>query len=257
MQVVILAGGAGTRLAEHTATLPKPLVEIGGRPVLWHVMKGYARWGFHDYVLCLGYKGEAIRRYFLDYDRMNADLSVELGSGRVTAVGGRNEEADWRVVLADTGPTTGTGGRLKRVEKYIDGDTFLATYGDSLSDVPVPEVVDFHRRSGRLATMCVMKSTQRFGVVSFEGGVVTSFREKPDTAAEWINGGYYVFNRKVFDYLDADSAFEAEPLARLVADGQLAAYEHRGCHRAMDTLRDVEMLNAEWNRGAAPWKTWP
>ena len=256
MQVVILAGGAGTRLKEQTAAIPKPLIEIGGRPVLWHIMKGYARWGFADFVLCLGYKGDAIRRYFLDYDRMNADVSVELGSGRVRSLSPTHDEASWRVVLADTGLTTGTGGRLKRIERYIDGDTFLATYGDSLSDVPIAEVLAFHRRSGRVATMCVMRSTQRFGVVSFEGGRVTKFREKPETAAEWINGGYYVFDRRIFDYLDADSAFEAAPLARLVDEGQLAAYEHRGCHRAMDTLRDVELLNAEWAQGAAPWRTW-
>lgn len=256
MNVVILAGGAGTRMTEMTAAVPKPLVEIGGRPVLWHVMKGYARWGFHDFVLCLGYKGDAIRRYFLDYHRMNTDVAVELGSGRVDSLDAGHDEADWRVVLAETGPTTGTGGRLKRIEQYIKGDTFLATYGDSLSDVPIRDVVDFHKRSGRIGTMCVMRSTQRFGVVSFEGGLVTSFREKPETAAEWINGGYYVFDRKIFDYLDADSAFEAAPLARLVDDGQLAAYEHRGCHRAMDTLRDVEMLNTEWAKGSAPWRTW-
>lgn len=256
MKTVILAGGAGTRLREQTVSLPKPLVEIGGRPVLWHVMKGYARWGFNDFILCLGYKGDAIRRYFLDYGKMNLDLSVDLGSGQTSALNGQHDEADWRVLLAETGLTTGTGGRLKRIERYVDDDLFLATYGDSLSDVPIPEVVDFHRRSGRVATMCVMQSRQRFGVVSFKDGRVTGFHEKPETAAEWINGGYYVFNRKVFDYLDPDSAFEAVPLRRLVEDGQLAAYEHRGCHRAMDTQRDVELLNAEWDGGSAPWKTW-
>ena len=256
MKVVILAGGFGTRMTEITASMPKPLVEIGGRPVLWHVMKGYARWGFHDFILCLGYKGEAIRRFFLEYNRTNADVAVELGTGRVEHLNGEHDEADWRVVLAETGLTTGTGGRLKRIERYIDDDLFLATYGDSLSDVSIPEVVSFHRRSGCVATMCVMQSTQRFGVVSFDGGRVTDFREKPHTTTEWINGGYYVFDRRIFDYLDADSAFEGTPLKRLVESGQLAAYEHRGCHRAMDTIRDVEMLNAEWAGGVAPWKTW-
>lgn len=256
MKAVILAGGAGTRMRERTTSTPKPLVEIGNRPVLWHVMKGYAQAGFADFVLCLGYKGDAIRRYFLDYSRMNGDLGVELGSGRTEMLHREHDESNWRVILAETGATTGTGGRLKRIERYVDGDSFLATYGDSLSDVPIADVVAFHRRMGRVATMCVMRSTQRFGVVSFAEGQVTSFREKPETAAEWINGGYYVFSRKVFDYLDTESAFEGEPLQRLVAEGQLAAYEHRGCHRAMDTQRDVEMLNAEWDAGNAPWKTW-
>jgi glucose-1-phosphate cytidylyltransferase len=256
MNVVILAGGLGSRLREQTTLVPKPLVEIGGRPVLWHVMKGYARWGFADFILCLGYKGDAIRSYFLDYHRTSVDVAVHLGSGRVDALGSAHGEADWRVVLAETGATTGTGGRLKRVERYVDGDTFLATYGDSLSDVPIADVVAHHKRMGLAATMCVMRPAQRFGVVSFEAGRVTAFREKPDTSAEWINGGYYVFSRKVFDYLDDESALEGEPLARLVQDGQLAAYEHRGSHRAMDTQRDVDILNAEWARGSASWKTW-
>ncbi len=256
MNVAILAGGAGTRLREQTVSVPKPMVEIGGRPVLWHVMKGYARWGFEDFVLCLGYKGDVIRRYFLDYHRTNADIAVQLGSGHAETLQRGHDEENWRVVLAETGPETGTGGRLKRIQRYIDGDTFLATYGDSLSDVPVPEVIAHHKRMGLVATMCVMQSTQRFGIVSHGDGRVTSFQEKPDAVRDWINGGYYVFSTKIFDYLDTESAFEGEPLKRLVADGQLAAYEHRGAHRAMDTQRDVDMLNAEWQGGSAPWKTW-
>lgn len=256
MQAVILAGGAGTRLAEQTGAIPKPLVPIGSRPVLWHVMKGYGRHGVTDFIICAGYKGDLIRRYFLDYHYLGGDLAIELGSGQARVLSPGHDDASWRVVVAETGPATLTGGRLKRIERYVEGDTFLATYGDSLSDVAISDVIAHHRRMGRIATMCVMRSSQRFGVVEFDGGLVSHFEEKPRSAGDWINGGYYVFDRKVFDYLDLDSALEGEPLRRLVADGQLAAYEHRGSHRAMDTQRDVETLNAEWDSGAASWKTW-
>jgi glucose-1-phosphate cytidylyltransferase len=255
MKVVIWAGGAGTRLMEETHARPKPLIEIGGRPVLWHVMKGYAQAGVRDFVICLGYKGDAIRRYFLDFHLFNADFEVALDSGAVTTLTA-DDEHGWRVVLAETGATTGTGGRLKRVERYITDDVFLCTYGDSLSDVSIPDVVAYHHRMGKVATMCVMRSGQRFGVVEVGDGLVTKFAEKPPLGDALINGGYYVFNRRVFDYLDHESAFEGDPLQRLVADGQLAAYEHAGSHRAMDTARDVVALNEEWNSGAPSWKTW-
>jgi glucose-1-phosphate cytidylyltransferase len=256
MKVVILAGGLGTRLREETEFRPKPMVEIGGRPILWHIMKHYSVFGFHDFIICLGYKGDMIRSYFLNYKLMNTDFTVELGTGKVAPVEILHDEADWRVILAETGLTTGTGGRIKRIAKYIPDDTFLATYGDSLSDVPIDKVIAYHREMNLVATMCVMRTSQRFGVVSVADGIVTKFEEKPRANRDWINGGFYVFSRKIFDYLDEDCKFEQEPLARLVADGQLTAYQHEGCHRAMDTLRDVQALNAEWESRKTPWRTW-
>ena len=256
MKVVILAGGLGTRLAEETGVKPKPMVFVGNRPIIWHIMKHYAGYGFHDFIICLGYKGESIRDYFLNYNLMNTDFSVELGTGKATPVKTPHDEANWRVLLAETGLTTGTGGRIKRIAKYITGETFLATYGDSVSDVPINKAIAHHQHLGLTATMCVMHPGQRFGVVSVSEGRVSRFEEKPKTTADWINGGFYVFNRRIFDYLDDHCVFEGEPLARLVADRQLAAYLHEGCHRAMDTIRDVQALNAEWETGQAPWKTW-
>ena len=258
MKVVILAGGFGTRLLEETTARPKPMVEIGGRPILWHIMKHYSVFGHHDFIICLGYKGDIIRDYFYNYRIMNTDAVVDLGSGSVTTLDARHDEASWKVLLAETGLGTGTGGRIKGVEKYIEDDIFLATYGDSLSDVPIDKVIEHHKKMGRVATMCVMHTSQRFGVVATDDGMVTKFEEKPEINAEWINGGFYVFSRKVFDYLssDEDCLLEQEPLRQLVADGQLSAYEHEGCHRAMDSLRDMRALNEEWDSGQAPWKTW-
>ncbi|MBI3616043.1 MAG: glucose-1-phosphate cytidylyltransferase [Candidatus Omnitrophica bacterium] len=253
MQAVILAGGMGTRFSEETAHRPKPMIPVGGRPILWHIMNHYASFGHTDFLLCLGYKSEVIRDYFLNYRMHHTDLEVELGTGKAAPIGSLPAESDWKVILADTGLNTATGGRLKRIAKYIRGDTFLATYGDSLSDVPIDQVVDFHRQKGRIGTLCVMRSAQRFGVVWFQDGKVTRFQEKPAAGEEWINGGFYVFDRRIFDYLDEDCTLEEGPLNRLAAEGQLAAYSHSGCHRAMDTWRDLQLLEAEWSSGHPPW----
>ena len=256
MKVVILAGGFGTRLREVTRAMPKPMVEIGGHPILWHIMKHYSVFGFNDFIICLGYKGDMIRNYFLNYKWMNTDFKVELGTGNITAKDLLHNEKEWGVLLAETGLKTGTGGRIKRIQKHITNDTFLVTYGDSLSNVQIDRVIAHHNQMGLVATMCAMRSSQRFGVVKIDKGKVVKFEEKPKISSEWINGGFYVFNRRIFDYLDDNCTFEQEPLTRLVADDQLAVYQHEGIHRAMDTLQDMQSLNAEWESGKAPWKTW-
>lgn len=256
MWTVILAGGFGTRLREETEFRPKPLIEIGDRPILWHIMKHYSVFGQRDFILCLGYKGDLIRQYILNYNAMNTDCVVELGSGAFKPLEPAHDEHDWRVILAETGLLTQTGGRLRNIAKYIEEDTFLATYGDSLSDVPIDKVIEYHHHLGRVATVCAMRTIQRFGVITSTNGLADDFQEKPPLSADWINGGFYVFSRRIFDYIHGDETFEHEPLRRLIQEQQLAVYRHDGCHRAMDTIRDWTALNEEWNSGNAPWKTW-
>jgi glucose-1-phosphate cytidylyltransferase len=257
MKVVILCGGQGTRLREETEFRPKPMVEIGGRPILWHIMKYYAHHGLRDFVLCLGYRGNMIKEYFLNYEAMNNDCTVCLGNQRQITYHGEHGESGFSVTLAETGADTMTGGRLKRVEKYVDGDEFLLTYGDGVSDVNLTHLLDFHRSHGRLATVTAVRPVSRFGMLEVDGsGGVCQFSEKPIVDG-WISAGHFVLNRKVFSYLSGDDCiFEKEPLERLAAEGQLAAYRHDGFFFAMDTYREYKYLNEIWASGIAPWRLW-
>jgi glucose-1-phosphate cytidylyltransferase len=258
VKVVILCGGMGTRLREETEYRPKPMVEVGGRPILWHILKHYAHFGYQRFVLCLGYKGQIIKDYFLNYEAMNNDFTVCLGQMHSVAFHGSHREQDYHVTLADTGQDTMTGARVKAVQKYIGDDTFLATYGDGLSDVDISKVVEFHRAHGRMATVTTVRPVSRFGIVEIDGGNnITSFAEKPQVDG-WVNAGFFVFNRGVFDYLSdsPDCVLEREPLERMARDGELMAYRHDGFFYAMDTYRDYLYLNEVWNQGVAPWSVW-
>ena len=255
-KVVILCGGQGTRLREMTDVVPKPMVEVGGRPILWQIMKIYSHYGFRDFVLCLGYKGDVIRNYFLQYDLLRSDFTVELGGKRVIPHASYHDEQDWRVCLAETGADTMTGGRLKRVEKYLDDDLFMLTYGDGVADVDIDALLAFHKSQGRIATVTAVRPVARFGELLLDGDVARAFEEKPQIREGWINGGFFVFSRRVFDYLDGDCILEREPLSRLAKEGELAVYRHDGYWRCMDTLRDVESLNQEWADGKPPWAVW-
>jgi len=255
MKVVILAGGLGTRLAEETEVKPKPMVEIGGRPILWHIMKHYAHYGFKEFFIALGYRGEVIKRYFLDYHSLNGSMTVELASGRTITRASECEE--WMVHLIDTGQETYTGGRVKRLEPSLKDGTFMVTYGDGLCDVDLRELLRFHRSHGRVATVTAMRPPARFGGLIFDGDLVAEFTEKPQAGEGWINGGFLVFEPNIFDYLGGDkSSLEADTLERLAADGQLAAYRHENFWQCMDTLRDKRLLESLWLDKRAPWKTW-
>jgi len=257
VKTVILCGGMGTRLREETEYRPKPMVEIGGRPILWHIMKLYSHYGFGEFVLCLGYKGQMIKEYFLNYQAMNNDFTMSLGgTGAVTYHGAHNEH-DLKVTLVDTGLNTLTGGRLKRAATYLGGSTFMLTYGDGVADVNIRRVVDFHRQHGRLATITAVRPISRFGVLrSDETGAVSEFAEKPHSEG-WINAGFMVLEPGVLDYVGGDDcALEQKPLERLAADGQLMAYRHEGFFFAMDTYREYLHLNELWNGGKAPWRIW-
>jgi glucose-1-phosphate cytidylyltransferase len=257
MKVVILCGGLGTRLREETEFRPKPMVEIGGRPILWHILKLYAQYGFRDFVLCLGYKGNVVKEYFLNYEAMNSDFTISLGRLGGMAFHGEHDEQDFRVTLADTGPNTMTGGRLKRVARHLTEDMFLMTYGDGLANVNIGDLVNFHKSHGRLATITTVRPVSRYGIVDLAAeSAVTSFMEKPQIEG-WANAGYCVFNRKIIDSISGDDCvLEREPLEKLAKDGQLMAYRHDGFFFAMDTYRDYQILNELWTTGKAPWKTW-
>jgi glucose-1-phosphate cytidylyltransferase len=253
--VVILCGGMGTRLREETEFKPKPMVEVGGRPIVWHIMKIYAHYGFRRFVLCLGYKGSVIKDYFVNYEAMSNDFTVRLGRQSQLLFQSDHTEQDFEVTLADTGLRTMTGGRIKRIEPYIDTDTFMVTYGDGLADVRVADLVAFHRSHGKFATITATRPPSRYGILELAAdNQVSRFREKEQT--DWINGGFFVFNRAVFDYLTPDCILEREPLEHLVADGQLMAFRHQGFWIGMDTHREYEMLNQMWDAGEAPWKVW-
>lgn len=257
MKVVVLCGGLGTRLREETEFRPKPMVEIGGRPILWHIMKIYAHSGFHEFVLCLGYRGSAIKEYFLNYEAMNNDFTICLGRESHIHYNGVHTEQGFEVTLAETGLNTMTGGRLRRIRKYVEGETFMLTYGDGVADIDIERLLAFHREHGKIATVTTVTPTSRFGIVEMsERGQVMKFLEKPrtDTSA---SAGFFVFQPEIFDYLDGDERIlELEPLQRLAAEGQLMAYEHRGFFYAMDTYREYEHLNDLWARKQAPWKVW-
>lgn len=254
MKVVILCGGLGTRLSEETHVKPKPMVEIGGRPILWHIMGIYSRHALRDFVLAIGYKGEVIKDYFLNYHAHQSDLTVDLRSGDVTYSNPTAE--DWRVCMVDTGAASMTGGRLLRLESHLAADgTFMLTYGDGVSDVDLSALLAFHRSHGRLATVTAVRPPARFGDLQIEDGTVTRFAEKPQAGEGWINGGFFVFEPKVFDYIEGDATIlEKAPLERLAADGQLMAYQHKGYWQSMDTLRDRQALEEVWATGRAPWK---
>jgi glucose-1-phosphate cytidylyltransferase len=256
VKAVILAGGYGSRLLEETELRPKPMVEVGGRPLLWHILKIYAAHGVREFVVCLGYKGQLIKEYFASYALRHADVTFDLGRGSMEIHDAEVEP--WRVTLVDTGLDTLTGGRLARVRRHLVGEeAFCMTYGDGVGDVDVRASIDFHRREGAIATMTVVAPPGRYGIVSVDGTRVASFREKAVAADAAINGGFFVLSPRVFDYLPShDVMWEEAPLERLAADGQLAAYHHRGYWQCMDTLRDKRALEAAWASGEAPWKVW-
>ena len=255
MKVAILCGGLGTRLREETEVRPKPMVEIGGRPILWHIMRGYAARGFAEFVLALGYRQEAIKRYFLDYYHFSGHLTVALGTGAVGAHEGARE--DWTVHLVDTGRGTQTGGRVKRLAHWLRDGTFMLTYGDGVADVNVADVLAFHRRHGKLATVTAVRPPARFGGLVFDGDRVSEFTEKPQAGEGWINGGFFVMEPDVLDYIQGDDTYlEREPLERLAKDGQLVAFRHGGFWQCMDTLRDLKLLESLWEGGRAPWQVW-
>jgi glucose-1-phosphate cytidylyltransferase len=257
MKVVILCGGFGTRLREETESRPKPMVEIGGRPILWHIMKTFAHHGFNDFVLCLGYKGEFIKNYFLNYQQINNDFSIDLSSGNIDVLDERKENG-WKVTLADTGLHAMTGARVKRVEKYIDDDYFLLTYGDGVTDLNLNDLVSFHQSREKIGTVTGVSPPSRYGDLGIVEDRVVSFQEKPETQESLISGGYFMFHRKFFDYLSLDDScvLEREPLERLVEDGQLSVYAHKGFWQCMDTHRDYLYLNDLWDREQARWKVW-
>jgi glucose-1-phosphate cytidylyltransferase len=257
MKVVVLCGGQGTRLREETEYRPKPLVEVGGRPILWHIMKIYAHYGFRDFVLCLGYRGNMIKEYFLNYEAMNNDFTICLGQQSKINFNDVHEEQGFQVTLADTGLESMTGGRLKRVQKYVDGDTFMLTYGDGLADIDLKKLLAFHRQHGKLATVTTVIPSSRFGIVEMSPkGQVLKFLEKPRTENS-VSAGFFIFQRGIFDYLKGDDCIlEQEPMQRLAADGQLMAYQHNGFFYAMDTYREYAYLNGLWAKNEAAWKVW-
>jgi glucose-1-phosphate cytidylyltransferase len=256
MKVVLLAGGLGTRLAEETGVRPKPMVEIGEQPILWHIMKAYAAHGFEDFVVALGYKGEFIKQYFLNFYASYRDLSIDLASGAIQYE--TSPTINWRIQMTDTGAATMTGGRLHRLESLLRlGGTFMLTYGDGVCDIDIRKLLEFHRKHGRLATVTAVRPPARFGTMHFEGDQVLEFKEKLQTGEGWINGGFFVFEPEIFDYLNGDeTVLEGKPLETLAAEGQLMAYKHEGFWQCMDTLRDKLRLQEMWASGAAPWKVW-
>jgi len=257
MKTIILAGGFGSRLSEETEIRPKPMVEIGNRPILWHIFKIYAHYGYNDFLIALGYKGEHIKRYVTEYASFSANLTVDLGNASIEAHPTDGEIEEWRVELVDTGWDTETGGRLLKLAPYLDETTFMMTFGDGVSDVDVSALVAFHRAHGKLATLTAVRPPARFGHVRLEGDQVAEFSEKPQAGEGWINGGFFVLERKVFDYIDGeDTHFQREPLERLALEGQLMAYKHTSFWQCMDTLRDKILLQELWDTENAPWKVW-
>jgi len=256
MKAVILAGGFGTRIAEESDSKPKPMVEVGGRPLLWHIMKIYSHYGVNDFIICLGYKGYVIKEFFFNYYRHTSDLEINLKSGEHRILNSQSE--DWKVTLVDTGAESMTGGRLKRVEPYLGNETFCLTYGDGLSDINIAAELDFHRSHGKLATVAAVQPPGRFGVLNIdESHHVSSFEEKPSDEIGWINGGFFVLEPQVIDYIDNDLvSWERAPLMNLARDGQLAAFEHGGFWQPCDTLRDKRELEKLWDSGSAPWRLW-
>src|SRR5262249_27348520 len=255
MKVGILAGGLGTRLSEESALKPKPMIEIGGKPILWHILKCYAAFGFREFVVALGHRGEIIKDYFVNYRYRARSLTVDLASGNVNMHDGVTEE--WKVHLLDTGAHTQTGGRIKRIAEFVGKETFMLTYGDGIARLDFNKLLAFHRSHGKLATVTAVRPPARFGGLLFDGPIVTEFTEKPQIGEGWINGGFFVLEPQVRDYIEGDETlFELQPLERLAADRQLVAYRHDEFWQCMDTLRDVRLLESLWVDGGAPWKVW-
>lgn len=258
MKVVILAGGLGTRITEESHLKPKPMIEIGGMPILWHIMKSYSAHGFNEFVICCGYKQQVIKDFFNEYFIHNSDVTFDFTNGNERMKVHRNFTEQWKVTVVDTGLNTMTGGRIKRIKQYVGDEPFMLTYGDGVCDIDINALYDFHKSHGKLATMTVVNAGQRFGVIKMdEKGNITSFREKKNVDGVPINGGYMVLDPKVIDYIEGDdTVFEQKPLEDLVADGELMAYKHNGFWQCMDTLRDKQNLEAIWASGEAPWKKW-
>ncbi len=256
MKVVILAGGFGTRLSEETQVKPKPMVEIGGKPILWHIMKIYSAYGFNDFIICLGYMGHVIKKFFANYFLYTADITIDLEKNTLEVHNAKAEP--WKVTLVDTGLYTQTGGRIKRIQKYIGNETFMLTYGDGVADINIKKLVEFHKSHGKYATITAVQPPGRFGgLVLDEKGQVVEFKEKPKGDGAWINGGFFVLEPEIFNYIEGDHIpWEGAPLERLTKDGQLVAYRHTGFWQCMDTLRDKNYLEKLWNSGKAPWKIW-
>ena len=255
MKVAILAGGTGSRLSEETVAKPKPMVEIGGRPILWHIMKYYSHWGYDDFLIALGYRGEYIKRYFVDYLSLASDLTVSLRDGDVKQHQNGSGMEDWTIRLCDTGLSSETGGRIKRLQPYVGNETFMLTWGDGVSSVNLDELLAFHRSHGKLATLTAVRPPARFGHLELDDDRITEFSEKPQTGEGWINGAFFVLEPGVFDYIEGDTTrFEREPLEGLAADNQLMAYRHYGFWQCMDTLREKMLLDELWGTGQAPWK---
>lgn len=255
MKVAILAGGVGSRLAEETEVKPKPMVEIGGKPILWHIMMHYSCFGWNDFVIALGYKGEVIKKYMIDYSSLNRDLTVEMRTGNVILNAGVT--SDWRVELINTGMNTLTGGRIKRLAPVLGSKTFMLTWGDGVSNVDLHRLLEFHKSHGKLATLTAVRPTARFGHIEIRGDQVVEFSEKPQTAEGWINGAFFVLEPQIFEYIDGDNTqWEKEPLESLARDGQLMAYRHDSFWQCMDTLREKNYLEGLWAAGNAPWRLW-
>ncbi|MCX9084509.1 MAG: glucose-1-phosphate cytidylyltransferase [Candidatus Methanoperedens sp.] len=254
MKVVILAGGYGTRLAEETDIKPKPMVEIGGKPILWHIMMHYAHYGCKDFYIALGYKGEVIKKYMVDFNSLNSNLTINLKSGTVDIEDGH--KLDWIVKLVDTGMKTEIGGRIKRLAPYIGNETFMLTYGDGVSDVNLHDLLAFHHSHGKLATLTAVQPPERFGLIEIEGDEIKEFNEKPQTDENWINGGFFVFEPEIFDYIEGDETLWQKALGELTKDGQLMGYRHSSFWHCMDTLPDKYYLEKLWQSGNPPWKIW-
>ena len=258
MKAVILAGGLGTRLREETEYRPKPMVQVGNKPIIWHIMKNYAFYGFKEFIICLGYKGNMIKDYFLNYEIMNRDCTLRLGNRDSLIIHNNLEELDWTITLANTGEKSQTGARIKKIEKYIQDDLFMVTYGDGVSSININNLVKFHKSHGKIGTMSGVHPSSRFGEFTIKDNQVIDFHEKPQTKEGLINGGFFVFHKSFFEYLSSDDncTLEKEPLEELVSDGQLMVYPHDGFWQCVDTYRELELLNKLWDSPHPPWKIW-
>lgn len=256
MKVVILAGGLGTRLSEETSLRPKPMVDIGDKPILWHIMKIYSTYGVNEFIICLGYKGYYIKEYFANYFLHQSDVTIDLSDNSITTH--QTQAEPWKITLVDTGKESMTGGRIKRIQQHIGNETFLLTYGDGVGNVNIQELLNFHKKHGKLLTVTAVQPSGRFGALNInDSGSVTSFLEKPKGDGAWINGGYFVCDPGIFNYISGDNTiWEKEPMEQMAKEGQMVAYKHTGYWKPMDTLRDKQELDAEWNSGKASWKIW-
>lgn len=256
LPAVLLAGGLGTRMREETEYKPKPMVDIGGRPVIWHIMKNLSKHNFSEFIVCAGYKKESLKEFFLNYRALTNDFTIKLNDHSIEKIYDQGGAEDWSVTVSDTGELTQTGGRVNRIKQYVNGRRFLVTYGDGLSDIDISKLIAFHDSHGGIATVSTVRPTSRFGVMDIDNtGKVLKFREKPQVE-DWINIGFFIFEPEIFDYLDDNCILEQEPLAELARNGELYAFKHPGFWQPMDTFRESQMLNELWNQGKAPWKNW-